>query len=70
MRSFCSFEWMLIIDPLIGGQTLAANLGCSVPYAKNPYFKSDASKVHISVKLSIYLMLFLTILFLFSYNTI
>lgn len=29
-------------DPKILGQTLAANLGCALPYDANPYFKSAA----------------------------
>lgn len=27
-------------DPIISGETLAANLGCAVPYYDNPYFSA------------------------------
>lgn len=32
----------LFSDPILNSQVLAANLGCSVPYYFNPYFRSSA----------------------------
>ena len=32
-------------DPTVNGQVLDANLGCTVPYQKNPYVKNSGSKI-------------------------
>ena len=30
-------------DPMVEGQVLAANIGCDMPYAINPYFKKNSA---------------------------
>ncbi len=39
---------MNVLDPILVGQTLNANLGCAVPYTNNPYFKASAPRLAAS----------------------
>lgn len=66
--SVMSYAIMSIVDPTVNGENLESNIGCELPFIKNPYAPKNAASATASVNAltTIFGAILCSYLFLFS----